>query len=112
MLRYYTKCLNNLNKNRLNKNQKGEGEGSMIFIIIVICLLISGVFWFLKFIKDTKHERQKRSRERELQELKEKTKLQQEKHEPKGYLYYYKPGSCGEEPCEITRPDFGNQRVG
>lgn len=112
MLRYFTKKCFKRNLKTIHRNQKGEGEGTLIFIVIVICLLISGVFWFLQLIKNTKNSRAKEAKERELALQREKKKLQLEKHEPKGYLYYYRPGIHGEEPYKITRPDFGNQEVG
>lgn len=97
MQKRYIKC---------HKNQKGEGEGTLILIILVILSLISGIFWFIGYVKDTKNERRARARKLKEAELRKKIQLSLEKHEPKGYIYYYKPGICGEEPCKITRPYF------
>ena len=100
MLRFFSKC---------HRNQKGEGEGSLIFLIIIILSLISGVFWFIGFIKDTKHARVERSKKAQADAEKEKKKLALEKHEPKGYIYYYRPGIHGKEPYKIIRPYFDNE---
>ncbi|MGI6680369.1 MAG: hypothetical protein ACOX3T_02605 [Bdellovibrionota bacterium] len=97
MLRYFIK---------FQRNQKGEGEGTFIFIVMVILAIISGIFWFIGFIRETKHERVERTIRLREEEERKKMILAMEKHEPKGYLYVYKPGICGKEPCKITRPYF------
>ena len=100
MIKYFSKY---------HANQKGEGEGTLIFVVVIILTLISGVFWFLQFIKDTKQEKQIKAKKMREAEEKEKKKLSLERHEPKGYIYYYKPGIHGKEPYKIIRPYFDKE---
>lgn len=89
-----------------HKNQKGEGEGSLIIVILIICALISAIFWFFKFIRTTKHDRQEKAIKLQIAKDNEQRKLIAEKKEPKGYIYYYQPGITGKEPYKIRRPYF------
>ncbi len=90
-----------------HKNQKGEGEGSLIIVILIICALISAIFWFFKFVRTSKLDKQQAAYKKHMAEEEEKRKLALDKKEPKGYIYYYHPGITGKEPYLIKRPYFG-----